>query len=79
MYTTTLDGVNFAKTIKKTPIIIIKFIKKHIDDKNILATFKKHSYFYKCGIIKILKIQKSFKIASKFQNFKIPLPHINGL
>jgi hypothetical protein len=28
---------------------------------------------------KTLKIQRMFKIASEFQSFKSPLPHINGL
>ncbi len=30
-----------------------KFNEKNIDDKNILVTFKKHSYFFKCGILKL--------------------------
>jgi len=29
------------------------FIEKIIDDKNILATLKKHFYFLKCGILKL--------------------------
>jgi len=37
------------------------FIEKNMDDKNILATFKKHSYLKKCGFIKTFKIQKMFQ------------------
>ncbi len=36
-----LDGVNFAKDSNNKRI----FIENNIDDKNILVTFKKHSYF----------------------------------
>jgi hypothetical protein len=39
------------------------FIEKNIDDKNILATLKKHSYFFKCGILKPKKFKDCFKIA----------------
>jgi len=40
-----LDGVNFAKDYQKDSYNIKKFIEKNIDDKNILATLKKHLYF----------------------------------
>jgi len=43
------------------------FIEKYMDDKNILATFKKHSYFLKCGI---LKLKNSKNVSKLFQNFK---------
>jgi predicted HD phosphohydrolase len=38
-----LDGVNFAKDYQKDPYNERIFIEKIIDDKNILATLKKHS------------------------------------
>jgi hypothetical protein len=38
------DGVNFAKDYQKDSYNKRIFIKKNIDDKNILATLKKHSY-----------------------------------
>jgi hypothetical protein len=40
-----LDGINFTKDYQKDPYNIKKFIEKSIDDKNILATPKKHSFF----------------------------------
>jgi hypothetical protein len=40
-----LDGVNFAKDYKKDSYNKRTFIEKNIDDKNILITFKKNSYF----------------------------------
>ncbi len=43
-----LDVVNFAKDYQKDSYNIKKFIENNINDKNILATFKKHSYFLKC-------------------------------
>jgi hypothetical protein len=46
-------GVNFAKDHKKDSYNIKKLIEKNIDDKNILATLKKHSYFLKCEILKL--------------------------
>jgi hypothetical protein len=39
------NGVNFAKDYQKDSYIKRIFIAKNIDDKNLLATFKKHSYF----------------------------------
>jgi hypothetical protein len=39
------SGVNFAKEYSKNSYNKIIFIEKNIDDKNILATFEKHSYF----------------------------------
>jgi hypothetical protein len=46
------NGVNFAKDYQKDFYNQRIFIEKNIDDKNILATFKKHSYFFKCGILR---------------------------
>ncbi len=40
-----LDGVNFAKDYQKDFYNPRIFIGKNIDDKNILATLEKHSYF----------------------------------
>jgi hypothetical protein len=40
------------RTIKRTHNKRI-FIEKNIDDKNKLATLKQHSYFQKCGILKL--------------------------
>ncbi len=37
------NGVNFAKDYRKDSYNNKKFIEKNIDDKNILATLKKHS------------------------------------
>jgi hypothetical protein len=42
---TTSDGINFPKDYRKDSYNNKKIIKKHVDDKKILATFKKHSYF----------------------------------
>jgi hypothetical protein len=39
------NGVNFAKDYQKDFYNQRIFIEKNIDDKNILATLKKHSYF----------------------------------
>ncbi len=41
------------RIIKKTHIIFKNYIEITIDDKNILATFKKHSYFLKSWILKL--------------------------
>jgi hypothetical protein len=43
------------------------FIEKNIDDKNILGTLKNHTYFKKCGILKLKKLKKVSKL---LQNFK---------
>jgi hypothetical protein len=48
-----LDGINFAKDYQKDSCNKRIFIEKNIDDKNILATLKKCSYFLKCGILKL--------------------------
>jgi hypothetical protein len=61
-----LDGVNFAKDYQKDFYNQKYFIEKNIDDKNILAAIKKHSYFSKCGILKNLKLKECFKIVSNF-------------
>ncbi len=42
---TMLDGVHFTKDYQKDFYNKKYFIEKNIDDKNILATIKKHSYF----------------------------------
>jgi hypothetical protein len=39
------NGVNFEKDYKKGSYNIKKFIEKNINDKNIITTLKKHSYF----------------------------------
>jgi hypothetical protein len=70
---------NFAKDYQKDSYNKRIFIEKNVDDKRILTTLKKHSYFFKCGFLKLKKFKECFKIASKFQNFKSSLPHINGL
>jgi len=56
-----LDGVNFAKDYQMDSYNKRIFIEKKKDDKNILGTLKKHSYFQKCGILKLKKIQKMFQ------------------
>jgi hypothetical protein len=48
-----LDVVNFAKDYQKDSYNKRIFIEKNIDDNNILATLKKHSYFFICGILKL--------------------------
>jgi hypothetical protein len=40
-----LNGINFAKDYQKDSYNKRIFIEKNIDDKNILTTLKKHSYF----------------------------------
>jgi hypothetical protein len=72
------DGVNFAKDYQKDSYNQKTFIEKNINDKNILATLKKHTLL-RLWNSKTLKIQKCFKIALEFQSLKILLPHINGL
>jgi hypothetical protein len=39
------NSINFAKDYKKDSYNKINFIEKNVDDKNILTTLKKHSYF----------------------------------
>jgi hypothetical protein len=48
-----MDGFNFVKEYQKDSYNNIIFIEKNVDDKNILTTLKKHSYFLKCGILKL--------------------------
>jgi len=48
-----LDGANFAKDYEKDSYNKRIFIAKNIDHKNILTKLKKHSYFSKCGILKL--------------------------
>jgi len=47
------NGVKFVKDNEKDSYNIKKFIEKNIDNMNILVTLKKHSYFYKCEILKL--------------------------
>jgi hypothetical protein len=67
------------RIIKRIHLIFKKSLKKNINDKNMLATFKKLSYFLKCGILKLKKFKECFKIPLESQSFKSSLPHINGL
>ncbi len=39
------NGVNFAKDYQKDSYNKVIFIEKNINDKNMLTTLKKHSYF----------------------------------
>jgi hypothetical protein len=64
------NGINFAKDYQNDSYNKRIFIEKNINDKNILATLKKHSYFLKCGILKLQKLKECFKIVLEFQNFK---------
>jgi hypothetical protein len=45
------NGINFAKDYQKDSYNNNKIIEKNIDDKKILITLKKHSYFLNCGIL----------------------------
>ncbi len=47
------DEVNFVKDYQKDSYNQKKFIGKNIDDKDILVTLKKHSYFLNCGILRL--------------------------
>jgi hypothetical protein len=49
MYTYCVKWNQFCKGLSKDSYNKIYFIEKNIDDKNVLATFKKQSYFLKCG------------------------------
>jgi hypothetical protein len=40
------NGINFVKDYQKDSYNQRIFIEKKLDDKNILVTFKKHSFFY---------------------------------
>ncbi len=60
-----LDGINFAKDYKKYSYNKQIVIGKNINDKNILATLQKHSWFLKCGILKLQKFKRNFKFYSK--------------
>ncbi len=57
-----LNGVNIAKDYQKDSYNQKNFIEKNIDDKNILVTLKKYSYFFKCGILRLKKFKECFKI-----------------
>jgi len=45
------------------------FIETNIDDKNILGTLKNHSYFLKCGILKLKKFKNCFRISKLQESF----------
>ncbi len=65
-----IDGVNFAKDYEKDSYNTIILIEKNVHDKNILATFKKHPYFFKCGILKIERMfQNCFRISELQEPF----------
>ncbi len=44
------NGINFTKDYQKDSYNKRIFIEKNINDNNILATLKTHSYFFKCEI-----------------------------
>ncbi len=73
------NGVNFAKDYQKDSYNQRIFIEKNMDDKNTIATLKKHSYFFNHGILRLKTLKECFKIVSIFLRFKSPLPHINVL
>ncbi len=50
---------------------------KKLEDKNLLATQKKHSYPTICGALKLKKFKELSKIDLELQNFKNPLSQIN--
>jgi hypothetical protein len=64
------EGINFAKDYERDSYNKIIFIEKNIENKNILATFKKHSYFKKCENLKTLKIQIMFQNCFKILEFQ---------
>jgi hypothetical protein len=70
MYIYYVKWSQFCKDYQKDSYDQRIFIEKNIDDKNILTTFKKHSYFLKCGIIKTLKIQKMFQNCFKISKLQ---------
>jgi hypothetical protein len=45
MYIIALEGVNFVKDQQKDSYNKRNFIERNTNDKNILVTLKKHSYF----------------------------------
>ncbi len=56
-----------------------KLMVKKKDDNNLLNTLKNHSQFFKCGIQKLWKFKVCTFENLECQNFKIVLPHINGV
>jgi len=52
---------------------------KKWDDNNLLDTLKKHSNFFKNGVLKLWKFKVSTFENLEFQDFKGVLPHINGV
>jgi hypothetical protein len=73
-------GVKYESILQKTikRIHIIKHIwwGKKKEDKNLLATLKKHSYLKICEILKF-ENSKKIQIWSRIVNFEITSPHIN--
>jgi hypothetical protein len=53
MYNYYIKWNQFCKGLSKDSYNILKIIEKNKDDKNILATPKKHSYFLECVILKL--------------------------
>jgi hypothetical protein len=68
---TTWDVVNFAKDYQKDSYNFLKIIENFINDKNILATLKKHSYFLKCGILKLKILNNVSKLLQIFKVSKV--------
>ncbi len=50
-----------------------------IEDKDLLTILRKTFIPQNIWNSKTLKLQKKIKIDLKFQDFKSPLPHINGV
>jgi hypothetical protein len=60
---------------------IIKHIwwEKNKESKDLLITFTKKTHAIICGIVKLKKFKKLFKIDPEFYNQKRSLPHVNGV
>jgi len=61
------NGVNFVKDYQKDSYNKRIFNDKNVNDKNILTTLKKHSYFFKC---EILKFKNSNNVSKLLQDFR---------
>jgi hypothetical protein len=70
---------HFYKELSKDSYNRIKLMVKKWDDNNILDTLKKHSWFQKCGVLKLWKFKICTLENSEFQVFKNALPHIYGV
>jgi len=64
------NGVNFAKDYQKDSYNKWIFIEKNIDDKNILTTLKRHSYFFNMQNSKTLKIERMFQNCFRILKFQ---------